>query len=97
VLPDKKKPELTFGQAWIRYEAWLETARKTTRHEKARYKKYLKKRFAKSFLSEINSDQLEKLKATLIEQRLAPATVKHILILVRQVYNKKWLLAVSSG
>ena len=87
-IQPKKKAEMTFGEAWERYEAWIEGARKTTRHEKARYKKYLQKPFSKLPLSKVSPDKIEKLKSSLFDEGLSPATTKHVLIIIRQVYNK---------
>ncbi len=92
-LPRKRKKEITFGEAWERYSEWLETGKKRPRDDRYNYKNHLKDRFADKPLSKISPFDLERMKAELLRQGLAPATVKHCLVLVRQIINK----AISWG
>lgn len=85
-LPQKKKPELTFGELWKKYSEWMTKA--SAEGDKLRYERHLKKRFANKALSEINPFELERMKNDLLKQGLAPATVKHCLVQVRQIINK---------
>ncbi|MGO9531690.1 MAG: tyrosine-type recombinase/integrase [Syntrophobacteraceae bacterium] len=85
-LPQKKKPELTFGELWKKYSEWMTKA--SAEGDRLRYERHLKKRFANKTLSEINPFDLERMKNDLLKYGLAPATVKHCLIQVRQVINK---------
>jgi integrase len=87
-LPKKKLPELTFGQVWKKYEAWLENGKEHSYDDIIRYNKHIKNKFANKRLSQITTLDLEEFKATLFDKGLAPGTVKHVLILFRQVYNK---------
>jgi integrase len=87
-LPNPKKSEMTFGQAWKLYDKWLETGKKSYYDDRNRYENHIKKRFASKSMSEINAGDLEKFKDTLLRKGLAPQTVKHILVIIRQVYNK---------
>ncbi|MCP4747205.1 MAG: tyrosine-type recombinase/integrase [Desulfobacteraceae bacterium] len=88
-LPDRKKKELTFAQAWKRYDQWLETGRKHTYDDRNRYKNHIKRRFGSKSLSQITTDNLEKFKQDLLtKKQLSPATTKHVLVIIRQVYNK---------
>ncbi len=87
-LPQKKPPELTFGQVWKKYDAWLGNGKSHTYDDKNRYKNHVKKRFENKRLSQITSFDLEELKTTLFNKGLAPGTVKHVIVLIRQVYNK---------
>ncbi len=104
-LPKKKKPEITFGEVWIEYDKWLEAGgKKFPVNDRGYYRKYLKPRFEKKALSEITPFALEQLKKELRELRiktadrkekkLADQTIKHILVIVRQMFNKagKWHL-----
>ncbi|MGD9363900.1 MAG: site-specific integrase, partial [Desulfobacterales bacterium] len=52
----------------------------------------MKRKFASKFLSQITAHDLEKFKDSLLKKGLAPQTTKHILVLIRQIYNKmiKW-------
>ena len=44
-LPDRKKVELTFGDAWAKYDVWLETGKKHVYDDRNRYQNYVKPRF----------------------------------------------------
>ena len=82
-------PDPTFGEVWEAYDRWLEAgAQKHPRKDRERYRMYLRERFEEVPLGEISPLDLERLKADLTARGLAPATVKYILILVRQVVNK---------
>ncbi len=87
-LPKKKLPELTFGQVWKKYDAWLENGKGHAYDDQNRYKNHLKKKFEDKRLSQITSLDLEEHKTSLFNKGLAPGTVKHVMVLIRQVYNK---------
>ncbi len=87
-LPNKKSKELTFAQAWKRYDKWLDTGKKHVYDDRNRYKNHLKPKFASKALSQITTHDLEKFKGSLLKKGLAPQTTKHILVLIRQIYNK---------
>lgn len=93
-LPKKKKNMITFGEVWVRYDKWLDTGEKVAIDDRSRYKHHLRQRFENKPLSFITPDILDGLKGDLMKAGLAPATVKHVLALVRQIYNKaiKWRL-----
>jgi integrase len=96
-LPKSKKAEITFGEAWQRYKEWLQTGKKRPKNDEYMYEKHLKVRFAKKSLSEIPPFDLEKLKIDLGKENLAPASVKHVLVLVRQIVNKAIAWELWSG
>lgn len=87
-LPGKKPRETTFGDVWKRYDEWLETSKTRPQDDRYYYRKHLESRFADKPLSKICSFDLEKMKMELLKQELAPATVKHNLVLVRQIFNR---------
>jgi integrase len=87
-LPSKKPSEATFGEVWNRYDEWLETSKSRPQDDRYYYRKHLEPRFAAKPLSKISPFELEKMKMELLKQELAPATVKHNLVLVRQIFNK---------
>lgn len=88
-IPDKSdKIEFTFGEAWKKYDKWLKTGKKHPESDRSRYENHIKNRFENKYLSEITPYEIEKFRGELINKDLAPATIKHILILIRQVYNK---------
>ncbi len=87
-LPKEKKKELTFGELWTRYEQWLQTNRKHPQDDRGRYHTHLEPRFKDKTLSKITPFDLEKLKSDLRKSELADATVKHVIVVVRQMFNK---------
>lgn len=96
-LPKEKEKEATFGEIWERYDQWLETGKRQPRVDRGYYFKHLEPRFADRLLSKITPFDLEKLKIELTQQGLAPATVKHLLVLVRQIFNKAIAWGMWSG
>merc|ERR1712000_709741 len=87
-IPQKNKKELSFEQAWGLYDKWLDTGKKHQKEDRNRYKNHIKKRFASKSLSRITTEEIERFKANLIKKNLAPQSIKHILIIIRQIYNK---------
>ena len=87
-IPQKRGEELTFGEVWERYDQWLETAKKKPKDDRLLYANHLRSRFSDCLLSEITPFGLEKMKMELTKKGLSPASVKHCLVLVRQVINK---------
>ena len=87
-LPQKKKEEITFGQLWEHYNKWLDTGKKHILDDRSRYENHLKDRFADKRISQITPLDLEQLKSDLLKKKLSPATVKHVLVLFRQIVNK---------
>ena len=87
-LPDRRKAELTFGEAWKRYDEWLDTGKKHVYDDRNRYENHVKPKFASKALSQITTHDLEKFKDALLRKGLAPATTKHVLVIIRQVYYK---------
>jgi len=96
-LPKQKGEEATFGEVWQRYDQWLETGKRRPRDDRYFYHKHLEPRFASHLLSRISPFDLEELKLDLTEKKLAPATVKHALVLVRQIFNKAIAWGMWSG
>jgi len=90
-LPEKKKMP-TFGDVWKKYDKWLDTGKKHVYDDRNRFKNHIKPKFENKFLSGITTHDLEKFKAQLLNKGLAPATVKHVLVIIRQVFYKavKW-------
>lgn len=87
-LPKKKPVEYTLGDVWKEYDKWLETGKKRQADDRSYYKNHIKSVFEHRLISKISPFDLEKLKMKLNNQGLAPATVKHILVIIRQLINK---------
>ncbi len=88
-FPKKKEREITFGEVWQKYDEWLGNGgKKYPANDRYYYGKHLKDRFQHKTLSEITPSELERLKNDLSDLGLAEQTVKHVLVLVRQMFNK---------
>lgn len=87
-LPREKEAEITLGEVWKLYNEWLKTGKKGADTDRSYYKNHIEPIFAEKMLSEISPFDLEKLKEDLTTKNLAPATVKHVLVLIRQLINK---------
>lgn len=94
----KRKPrEVTLKEVWQRYDEWLETGKRHPRDDRDRYKKHIEPMFSDRPLSKIQPYDLEKLTIKLTNDGLAPATVKHVLVVVRQLINKAIAWGMWSG
>ena len=89
-LPNQQKP--TFGDLWQAYNEWLTNGKAWPEDDRLRYHKYLKDKFQNIPVDQISPFSLEQIKSDLISKKLSPATIKHVLVLFRQVWNKaiKW-------
>ena len=97
-LPQQKKKAPYFKDIAAKYLEWAR-ANKTRggRDDFYRYRSHLSAIFDDKRLNEISSFDLERLKADLMKEGLAPATVKHCLILFRQIFNKSILWGMYKG
>ncbi len=87
-LPNKTKAPF-MKDVWERYKTWVENNKaRHGRDDVGRYQVHLKDRFENRRLNEISSFDLERTKIELIKEGLSPASVRHCLVLVRQIYNK---------
>jgi len=94
----KRKPkEVILGEVWERYNEWLETGKRRPKDDRGYYKKHIEPIFSDHPLSKIQPFDLEKLKIKLASDGLAPATVKHILVIIRQLVNKAIAWGMWSG
>lgn len=90
----KDKPKTLFKEAAKKYLEWAKTNKaKEGRDDRYLYDKHLSKRFDNTRMDQLSSFDLEKLKSELLKEGYAPATAKHALVLVRQIFNK----AISWG
>jgi len=97
-LPKTSKSRLTMKEAWAAYDKWLKTGKKHPEGDRSRYKAHIEPKCGDKSLSAITTHDLEALKASLLEKEietpsgkkrsLSPATVKHVLVLIRQIYYK---------
>jgi hypothetical protein len=96
-LPSHKKREVTLAEVWVEYNKHIATEKIRPSDERSYYKNHLQSRFADKSLSKITPFDLEKLKSDLIKKGKSPATVKHMLGLMRQIYNKAVAWGLWSG
>ena len=85
----KDKPKTLFKEVAQKYLEWASTNKaKGGRDDKYLYKNHLLNRFGNTRMDRISSFDLEKMKSELLKAGYAPATAKHALVLVRQIFNK---------
>lgn len=95
-LPEGQK-HVTFKHVWKTYDKWLDSGRAQPEDDRQRYKSHLEEPLAHIPLHLISPMILENLKESLFKKGLAPATVKHCLVIVRQVINKARDWGMFSG
>jgi integrase len=97
-LPKDKQKAPYFKDVATKYIEWA--ALNKTRggcDDENRYRRYLLPYFNEKHLDEISSFHLEILKNDLSKEGLAPGTVKHCLVLFRQMFNKAVLWGMYKG
>lgn len=95
-LPKQRAKAPFFKDVWKKYETWAKS-NKRARDDISRYNNHLKDRFGDTRMNEISAFDLERLKSELLKEGLAPATVKHCLVLIRQIYNKAFTWNLYKG
>jgi len=83
-----KRKKLTVGKLWEEYKRWAEQNRAHVKTEISRYQKHLEPSFSERPLSAISVKELEDYRDRLLSDGYTPATVKHCLVLLRQMFNK---------
>jgi integrase len=97
-LPRDRKKVLTFADLAKKYLEWAEKNKGDGgAHDKTRYSLHLGNRLGNKRLDEISAFDLERIKSELLKEELAPATVKHCLVIVRQMYNKATAWGLYKG
>jgi integrase len=88
-LPKEKAKIPRFSEMAALYLEWAkENKARGGKDDAYLYGKHLEEPFGKKRLNEISAFDLEKLKSNLSKEDLSPATVKHCLVLVREIFNK---------
>ncbi len=93
----KKKP-LTLNELWEKYLPWAQQNKKSWIDDLRYYRKHLESRFGSKPLDGISAFDLEKLKGEMKKgvsvrgRPYAAQTIKHVLVIVRRLYNlaRKW-------
>lgn len=88
-LPKEKAKIPRFSEMAALYLEWAkENKARAGKDDSFLHGKHLKDPLGVKRLNEITAFDLEKLKSNLTKKELSPATVKHCLVLIRQIYNK---------
>lgn len=97
-LPKQKEKAPFFKEVAKKYLEWAEE-NKSRRgiDDKRRYRKHLATRLDEKKLNEISSFDLERIKNDLLKKELSPASVKHCLVIVRQMFNKAKIWGLYQG
>lgn len=96
-IQKKRKLQICFGEIATQYLEWADANKKSAIDDHSRYTTHLQKCLGKQKLSDISPLTLEQLKADLYKKGLSPATTKHCLVLVRQIFNKAIAWDLFSG
>jgi len=97
-LPRQKKKAPFFKNVAERYLEWAKLNKTRAGAEDiSRYNCQLRGRFDDKRLNEISSFDLERMKADLLKRGLSPASVKHGLVLFRQMVNKALAWGMYKG
>jgi len=97
-LPHQKKKSPYFKDIAEKYLAWAaDNKARAGRDDSSLYKNHLTAEFQDKRLTEISSFDLERFKGQLLKKGLAPASVKHCLVLFRQIFNKAMLWRLYEG
>jgi integrase len=91
-----KTQKSSFGDMAAQYLEWAKSSKKSWRDDKQRYESHLAT-LAAYPLSAISPFMVERLKRDLIKKGLSPATVKHCLVLIRQIFNRAIAWGFYSG
>lgn len=84
----QQKEKYSFGELFAEYLEWAKHNKKHWQNDEYRYRIHLSGHLDSTPLKDITPFMLEQIKKELQGKSLAPATVKHILVLVRQAFNK---------
>lgn len=88
-LPHERKQVPYFKDVAAQYLEWArENKTRAGIDDVSRYRKHIAPLFDEMRLNDISALDLEKFKSDLFKKDLSPATVKHCLVLIRQMFNK---------
>ena len=83
-----EKENTPFSVLAEKYLEWAETSKKTLRDDTSRYKFHIEPVLGDVPIKDVSVIHLERLKRETQKKGLSPATVKHVLVLTRQIFNK---------
>ena len=97
LAPKKRVKIPLFEEMTEKYLEWAKENKSGWKSDESRINTYLKPMFKGKRLNQISSFNLEQLKSDLRKQGLSDATVKHALVLMRQIFNKALVLGLYKG
>lgn len=85
----RRDERLTFGEFMeTKYLPWVDVNRRQPQDDRSRYRIWIAPRFANKTFQEIGVLDIEQLKKEMMENGKSDATIKHVLAIVRQAFNK---------
>lgn len=88
LAPKKRKKIPLFADIADQYIEWAQENKKSHDADKSRIDTHLKPAFKGKKLNNISTFDLERLKSDLKKEGLSNATIKHCLVLIRQIFNR---------
>lgn len=82
------KENMPFHVLAEKYLEWAESSKKTWKDDVSRYKFHVEPVLGNIPIKDVSVIHLERLKKDTQKKGLSPATVKHVLVLTRQIFNK---------
>lgn len=96
-LPKHKAKAPYFEAITKKYIEWAKQNKKSWYDDQSRIALYLAPAYEGKRLNEISAFDMERLKSQLSKKGLADATVKHAMVLMRQIYNKAFAWGLYKG
>lgn len=86
-LEMEKKESVLFGELIDSYIEWVKKNKRSARMDESRCRIHLKPDMGQLKAREINVSTLHEFKETLVDKKLSQATIRHCMVLVRQIFN----------
>lgn len=96
-IQKRRNQAITFGDLAEKYIEWAKSNKKDWSHDEGRYQNHIKAELSDKLLEGISPLDLERLKKKLQKKDLSPATVKHCLVIIRQMLNKAKVWGFFTG
>ncbi len=99
-IEEKKSKEIeniSFEQLAQNYLDWARSHKKSWRDDYSRYQYHLGPSLGKLVAKKIKVLELERFKKKLNHKGLAPGTIRHCLVLIRQIYNRASRIGLFDG
>ena len=93
----KQRANISFGALAQEYLNWAEEGKKSYKDDIGRYQNHLSPLLSKKVANEIGVLDIVRIKKVLEKKALSPATVKHCVVLTRQIFNHAISLKLFSG